>query len=150
MSDDGQFSDDFSPSEDEQRSLNEMLQPMHGWPQPELMDGFHVPNLGPALNHGSTFGDTDDEEEADDSAGSLEEFVVNEDDTPTEFDTSYFGPHFRLPFASDTNSNASDTVYTIDSDEDHRSREETESLYGGETGQQHIGLAQVRTLYGAL
>ena len=147
MSDDGQFSDDFSGSEEERQYPDAPEPFVNRYPQSEVIDRFHDHDPDPLTDDDSFFpGDSDyDNGEEDGSVGSLDGFVVDEDDAPTELETGYFGQGYGLPFASDTNSNDSDTVYTIRSDEDHRSREETESTYSRRANLENIRMAEVRT-----
>ncbi|KAL9104074.1 MAG: hypothetical protein Q9163_000926 [Psora crenata] len=70
--------------------------------------------------------DEDEEDEGDDgSIGSLDQFIVNDEATDHSPVSEGVQP------SSDTEGDTIDTVHTVDSDEDHRSREETEIAFGG-------------------
>ncbi|KAL9129911.1 MAG: hypothetical protein Q9217_001759 [Psora testacea] len=64
-----------------------------------------------------------DDDGDDDSAGSLDQFIVNDEGRDRSAVREIISP------VSDSEGDISDTVHTIDSDEDHRSREETESAF---------------------
>ena len=99
------------------------FQGAHGFPEP-------IPNYDSFLE------DEDEDETDDDSVGSLDQFIVNDEDRDR------FAIRGNVPPFSDSEDDISDTVRTMGSDEDHRSREETESAFSGPRVSRNISRTQ--------